>query len=229
MRNPELIAAEVARHRADGGLDKDLAAIDRHLAAIADKRSRVARAIATVDDDEAATPLSAELKALATRKTAATEEREALLRRIADRDADEARVRSLAAWCPRVGANLDTLSYDERRLALEALGVKVQVFAAGARDEAGHSLPHWVIIMQPVGSDDEIRRLTPALASPTMWSRPLDDAITSRETRQWPSRPHYPAATSMTPIFTSANAYAFSARCGPASGEPMHSLRPATT
>ena len=31
LRNPELIAAEVARHRANGGLDGDLAAIDRHL------------------------------------------------------------------------------------------------------------------------------------------------------------------------------------------------------
>jgi site-specific DNA recombinase len=61
LRNPEIIAAEVARHRTDGGLERDLASINRHIESIATKQLRTAKAIAAVDDDDAAAPLLAEL------------------------------------------------------------------------------------------------------------------------------------------------------------------------
>jgi hypothetical protein len=50
-------------------------------------------------------------------------------------------VQTLADWCSRVGANLDTLSYAEKRLALEALGAKVSIYRNGACDEAAGPCP----------------------------------------------------------------------------------------
>ena len=40
LRDPAMIAREVARHRDDGGLDRDLAAIEKQIASIADKQGR---------------------------------------------------------------------------------------------------------------------------------------------------------------------------------------------
>src|SRR5215213_9170526 len=61
LGDPSIIAREVARHRSEGGLDRDLDAIEKQRATIANKQARTARAIATVDDDDAAAPLIVEL------------------------------------------------------------------------------------------------------------------------------------------------------------------------
>jgi len=141
LRDPGVVAAEVAKRRQDGGLDRDLAAVERLLVDIAKKQANLATLAATVDDTEAAAPLVTELKALAERKKAAEAERDALRNRIADRDAETARVATLAGWCQTVAANLDTLTYDEKRLALAALGVKVRVYKQGSADADGSPYP----------------------------------------------------------------------------------------
>jgi hypothetical protein len=68
-------------------------------------------------------------------------------RRIADRAADDAKVQSLTAWCQRVGANLDRLSYNERRLALEALGVQVRVYSNRATHQNREGHPRWTMTL----------------------------------------------------------------------------------
>ena len=78
LRDPQLIAREVETLRADGGLDRDLAAVERLLVGIIRKQANLATLAATVDDAEAAAPLVAELKALAERKKAAEAERDTL-------------------------------------------------------------------------------------------------------------------------------------------------------
>jgi len=40
-------------------------------------------------------------------------------------------------------SHVDTLTYDEKRLALRALGVQVRVWTINALDEAGEPLPRW--------------------------------------------------------------------------------------
>ena len=147
LRDPRIVAQEVARRRDDGSLDRDLAALDKRIAALTDKQSRMARRVGDIDDDEVAAPLLVELKAMAAQKTAAERERADLRRRIADRAEEDQRVQSLADWCSRVGANLDLMSYDEKRLALDALGVKVRAYRKGTVDEQG--LP------QPTMDDDD--------------------------------------------------------------------------
>ena len=141
LRDPNIIAREVERRRTDGGLEREVTAIDKILAGIAEKQANTARAIVAVGDDVAAAPLIVELKALAAQKTAAENERAELQQRITDRDAEAAKVKALAEWCATIGGKLDSLSYDKKRLALEALGVQVKIYRPGAVDRGWRPLP----------------------------------------------------------------------------------------
>ena len=147
LRNPAIVAREVERRRQSGSLDRDLAALDRRIEALTDKQGRMARRVAEIEDDDVAAPLIVELKSLAAQKATALRERDDTARRIADRAEEDARVRSLSEWCSRVGANLDALSYAEKRLALEALGVKVRLYLPGSVNEDGTARPRWEMTM----------------------------------------------------------------------------------
>ena len=156
LRDPGVVAAEVAKRRRDGGLERDLVAIEKDIASVADKQARIAKRLADIDDDDVAAPLVAVLQAMSARKKAAEGERDALRRRIADRDAETARVATLADWCQTVAANLDTLTYDEKRLALTALGVKVRVYKQGSVAADGTPYPRWDMTMRPVSPGEHI-------------------------------------------------------------------------
>jgi site-specific DNA recombinase len=148
LRDPDIIAHEVERRRDDGSLDRALAGIDHRLAALAQKQTNTARAIASINDEATAAPLLVELKMLGEQHAAATAERADLLRRMANHAADAAKLHGLADWCATVGANLDDLSYEEKRLALQALGVQVTVYRPGTMDDMGQSL-RWELMMAP--------------------------------------------------------------------------------
>ena len=152
LADPGIIAREVAQRRQDGVLDRDRDAVAKLIATVTDKQARMAKRIADIDDDDVAAPLIAELQSLAKRRKAAEAERDDLQRRIADRDAETARVASLADWCQTVAANLDTLTYAEKRLALDALGVSVRVHRPGAIDMDRATLARWEITMRPVAA-----------------------------------------------------------------------------
>ncbi len=100
-----------------------------------------------------AAPLLVELKAIGTEKAATERERDDLQRRIDDRAEEDARVQSLADWCSRVGANLDQMTYDEKRLAIDALGVKVRAYRKGSVDADGTPHPRWTLTMTPVSTE----------------------------------------------------------------------------
>jgi hypothetical protein len=142
--------------RADDTCRYGLEAIERLLAGITRKQANLATLAATVDDAEAAAPLVAELKALAERKKATEAERNTLRQGISDAEADATKVRDLTAWCQTVASNLDTLTYDERRLALTALGVQVRVWRPGTVSRDGVPLPRWEIEMKPAPSSEPI-------------------------------------------------------------------------
>ena len=150
LRDPQIIAREVARHRQDGGLERARAALEKQILSLTDKQARIAKRVADIEDDAVAAPLIAELRSLAARKTAAEHELSTTEQRIADRAAEDAKVRNLTTWCERVGANLDRLSYTERRLALEALGVQVRVYSNRIPDENGEPYPRWTVTLGSV-------------------------------------------------------------------------------
>ena len=138
----------VKRHRQDGGLERELAACEKRLVALVTKQANLA-GIAADTDPDAAAPLIAKLTAVADQKRVAEAERDAVLQRIADAEADAARLQSLEAWAETVAANLGTLTYDEKRLALDALGVKVRTYRIGTVDETGKPYPRWVVSIDP--------------------------------------------------------------------------------
>jgi hypothetical protein len=73
-----------------------------------------------------------------------------------DAEVDASKVRDLAAWCQTVASNIDTLTYDERRLALTALGVQVRVWRLDTVSSDGVPLPRWEIEMKPAPSSEPV-------------------------------------------------------------------------
>jgi site-specific DNA recombinase len=175
LRDPGIIAAEVNKVRDDGGLDHDLTAIERHIAGLTTKQGRIAKRLTDVDDDDVAALMLAELKALSAQKAAAEAERDSLQQRLVHRDTERARVRSLAEWCRTVSSNLNSLTVGEKRLALEALGVTVQVWRGDAVSDDGGKLPRWELTLQPTPPEDvtafHTSRCSPAAPSATSAAR----------------------------------------------------------
>ena len=60
-------------------------------------------------------------------------ERAAVLARRAGWEEGQRRLADLQRWCHRVSARLGELTYEQKRLALEALGVEIRVWKAGPR------------------------------------------------------------------------------------------------
>jgi site-specific DNA recombinase len=149
LRDPAIIAAEVAKQRDGGGLERHLTALEATLERIVKKQRNLATLAGSVDDPEAAAPLVAELKVLSASKQAGERERDELERRIANQAAESAKMQSLADWCGRVNANLDTLTYEERRMALTWLGVEVRTYRLGTSDASGTPYPRWELTMRP--------------------------------------------------------------------------------
>ncbi len=143
LNDPSIIASEVERRRGADSLAQDLAALDRRLAAIAKQRQNLARAVATLSGDDVSAPLLTELSALAAQRRALQVDRTVLATRHQTDRVERERMANLAAWCERVGANVATLSYAERRMVLEALGVSVKVY------RADHN-PRWELTMAPL-------------------------------------------------------------------------------
>ena len=132
-----MIERELAKHRSGGGLDRDLAAIESRLETNATRRTRLVRALADLDAEADIAEVRAQLRLLEDKQKPLEADRADLLRRIKDMEADRARVRSLTNWCEEVERTLGTATYEQKRMALEALGVKVRIYRAGTLDATG--------------------------------------------------------------------------------------------
>lgn len=140
LRDPSLIAREAARRRQDGRFAADLDIVGRRIADVEKRQATLTRLMSEIEDADAAAPLVAELRNLASQKKELTAERETLETGQAAQRADEDRLINLTEWCCRVSANLESLSYLERRDVLAALGVSARVW------RKDHT-PRWEITM----------------------------------------------------------------------------------
>ena len=131
LNRPEVIGAEVARLRRDDPTRADREAVDWRLGEIERKRANLARRVATIDEDEIAAALLAEMAVLGKQAAALTVERDRLAAERASWETSQHRLGDLEDWCRRVAGNLDLLDYDGQRLAIEALGVEVRVWSTG--------------------------------------------------------------------------------------------------
>jgi len=141
--DPTIIARELERRSAEDHLQDDQTAIERRAREIDARRARVARAIATLDDNDAAAPLILELKQLSSDAKNIAAELQVRIDQGRNRATEREKLEHLADWCTRVAGRLPSLSYTEKRMILEALGVSVAVY------RADHD-PRWEIQMAPL-------------------------------------------------------------------------------
>ena len=128
LTHPELIATQLQRLRQDDPSEADLSAVERALSEIGRKLANLTRSLALFDNQEAAAPVVAEMEALRGQQRALEAEHEAIRARRAGWEAGQKRLADLESWCRGVAARLGDLSYQQRRLALDALGVQIQVW-----------------------------------------------------------------------------------------------------
>ncbi|MDP9359112.1 MAG: recombinase family protein, partial [Chloroflexota bacterium] len=147
LTKPAIIAAEVARRAKVDPYKDDLLALERRLTTVANQRARLAKAVAALDDEAAAAPLLVELQNLAGEAKVLATEQTALELQASEHEANNHRLADLAMWCGHVAGNLPTLTYQERRMVLDALGVSVKVY------RVDHD-PRWEITMAPSPIED---------------------------------------------------------------------------
>jgi site-specific DNA recombinase len=127
------IARELERLRREDPTRADAAAIDRRLAEIAREQQSTARSVAKLDDDDAAAPLHANLKALAAEKRRLEADREGLERQRAAWQQAQHRLAELDVWMENARLNLGDIEadYAKKRFALHACRVRVRVWPTG--------------------------------------------------------------------------------------------------
>ena len=131
LRNPEVVAEEVRRRQAedpDPVLSGDLQNARRALARLEKQQAGLgARLRDALDDATLWDLLKSEIAKIEREKaelqTAITE----LETRLAQHQHLVEQIEAIPAYCERVRQNLDAFDFDEKRLALEALGVRVTV------------------------------------------------------------------------------------------------------
>jgi hypothetical protein len=107
-----------------------LAGVSARIAEVERQRTNLTRAIAALDDEEAAAPLLEQLSALSKRKKALVAERDALEVQRDRRAQSQSQLDELSRWCQTVAENLDTLDYGGKRMALAALNTTATVWRA---------------------------------------------------------------------------------------------------
>lgn len=127
LTQPELIAVELERMRQDDPSTADLAAVERSLTLIAREQRNFVENLGKVSGP-AADLIAEKINALEVQREQHAAEREAILRRQNAWQAAQERMGDITQWCRTVAGNLGTLSYQEKRLALDALGVQVQLW-----------------------------------------------------------------------------------------------------
>jgi site-specific DNA recombinase len=129
--NPSTVAREIERLRDIDPTADDLRAVQRLVAEVERQRANLTHAVAMLDDPDAAAPLVAQLRALAERRRALDSEETTLTRRQSAWQSVRLDVGSLAAWCATVSDRVDALTWQERRMALSALGVSATIHPPG--------------------------------------------------------------------------------------------------
>ncbi len=128
VKQPEIIAAEVAKLHQDNSVESDMKALTRSIAEIERKQNNIGRSIAQLDDEDALAPLIAVLKSLGAQKRELENEQEVLQSRQRGRKAAQDSLKNIEQWMSTIAANVDALCYAERRDLLTALGVRVSLY-----------------------------------------------------------------------------------------------------
>jgi site-specific DNA recombinase len=172
LRDPSIITGEVEKRRAAGPdpvLTGALETAQGRLTKIEKKQQRlIARFSAADGDEDDAFPgelIEREIATLEREKRQLHTTIAEIEARLAQQEQTIAQLDALNTYCERVGRNLDSFSFDDKRLALEAMGVRV--VANGREWELHGSIPtadeggvmyqtsaHYVNRQQPLPAHD---------------------------------------------------------------------------
>jgi hypothetical protein len=134
LRRDTLVdGAEVARAPA-GHLAADLAAVDQALAECERLLRNLTRGVAQTDDDDVRQALLVQVAQLCEQGRGLAADRERLLAEQAAWEAQQARWAGVEAWMAAAAAQLEHLRPEQRRQAVEMLGVEVRLFAPAAAE-----------------------------------------------------------------------------------------------
>jgi site-specific DNA recombinase len=130
VKDPIVIRREVERLRQNDPTTHDLEVVDRNIVEIQRQQVNVGRAVALLEDEDALAPLVSQLQLLADRKQRLGIERNHIIQRQESWANIQNSYTDVQKWCDRVAENLEALSYKEKRMILDVLGVKVCLFRA---------------------------------------------------------------------------------------------------
>jgi hypothetical protein len=124
LKRPEIITVEVERMPGSDTSQADLESIYR-------RRTNLTKRLALFDDDDSAAPLVHELQLLSDQRRQLDAEQTTIQDRREGWESAQVRLHDLQHWCQVQARNLDTLAYEQKRLALEAMNVEAHVWASG--------------------------------------------------------------------------------------------------
>ena len=144
IRNPQTIAAELERRKKDGNnerqnLEADVQSVKSTLAAIEIEIKRITARAAIIEDDFIFETFQEQLKLKKQQRDRILDELADTERRLSAFDSDLQGWESFTNFSNRVAGNLDSFGFDEKRLAFQALGVKIT--GNGKELKISHSFP----------------------------------------------------------------------------------------
>lgn len=130
IRNPETIALELKRRKSDGvnernNLAGDVQAVKNTLASIETEIKKIVARAATVEDDYIYEQFQEQLKQKKQNRDRILAELSNTEGRLASFDTNLNGFEKFTEYSKRVAKNLDTFGFEEKRLAFQALGVKI--------------------------------------------------------------------------------------------------------
>ncbi len=128
LTDPAVVERELRRMEEDVTADIDLEAVERTLADVKRKRNNVIDRLADVDDETIAAAVGEKLTVLGQQQRQLEQERDAVLGRRASWAAAQRRLVAVQEWCGAIAARLGGLGYHDKRVALDALDVRVRIF-----------------------------------------------------------------------------------------------------
>ncbi|MBA2451955.1 MAG: recombinase family protein [Chloroflexia bacterium] len=128
LMEPGFIGREVERLKATDPTSGQLEKLDRQVADVQRRQSNLMRELSMFDDPALGADIRKQINDLSQRRRELEDERSAIQSERALWEQAQANLDNLTLWRDTVATNLDDLSYEERRLALDALGIEVKVY-----------------------------------------------------------------------------------------------------
>jgi site-specific DNA recombinase len=131
--DPSTVANELERLRHADPTGEELASVQRLIDDVNRQQANLARAIAMLEDPDASAPLIAQLASLSDRRKTLEHERDVVEERRASWFAAQANLENLEQWSKTIADRVDDLTWEQKRLALNALNVSAEVYPAGSQ------------------------------------------------------------------------------------------------